>query len=412
MFQRRIPTWLRHSPQAGVRSFAVLAGTEAAARAILISVFPIAMYRAFEDAALVSRIFFSIGLLSMVWGFLVPWLIRILSRRWLYTTGAVLYLLGAALIVAGGDRFIALALAFNMIATVTVFVCFNAYVLDNVTSVDLGRCETLRLFYSAASWTAGPAAGVWLYQAWEPAPFIISGSFAAILLTVFWWLRLGNGKLISKAKAPPPNPLAYLGKFFAQPRLVAGWTFAVIRSCGWWVYVVYVPVFAVEQGLGETVGGTVLSVTNGLLFATPLMLKFIERTSVRYAVRLGFLLSGAAFLAAGFAGSWPVTTIALLMLGTVFLVLLDISAGLPFLMAVKPSERTEMSAVYSSFRDISGILSPGVAWLTLLVAPISGVFAVTGIGLLLTWQLAGFVNPRLGRRRRNSAPTSADPQPG
>ena len=31
---------------------------------------------------------------------------------------------------------------------------------------------------------------------------------------------------------------------------------------------------------------------------------------------------------------------------------------MPFLMAVKPSERTEMSAVYSSFRDVSGILTP------------------------------------------------------
>jgi MFS transporter, ACDE family, multidrug resistance protein len=28
-------------------------------------------------------------------------------------------------------------------------------------------------------------------------------------------------------------------------------------------------------------------------------------------------------------------------------------------MAVKPSERTEMAAVYSSFRDVSGILTPG-----------------------------------------------------
>ena len=52
--------------------------------------------------------------------------------------------------------------------------------------------------------------------------------------------------------------------------------------------------------------------------------------------------------------------------------LLDVAGGLPFLMAVKPSERTEMAAVYSSFRDVSGILTPGVAWLVLLVAPASG----------------------------------------
>ena len=53
-----------------------------------------------------------------------------------------------------------------------------------------------------------------------------------------------------------------------------------------------------------------------------------------------------------------------------FLILFDIAAGLPFLMAVTPSERTEMSAVYASFRDVSGILTPGAAWAVLLVAPL------------------------------------------
>ena len=111
-------------------------------------------------------------------------------------------------------------------------------------------------------------------------------------------MRLGNGRLIAKARVLTPNPLAYLLQFFAQPRLVAGWLFAVLRSCGWWVYVVYVPVFAIEKGLGESIGGTALSISNALLFLTPLMLKWVQRHSVRYAVRLGFLFSGLAFLGA------------------------------------------------------------------------------------------------------------------
>ena len=48
-------------------------------------------------------------------------------------------------------------------------------------------------------------------------------------------------------------------------------------------------------------------------------------------------------------------------------------------MAVKPSERTEMAAVYSTFRDVSGFITPGVAWLVLLAAPVSGVFALAGL---------------------------------
>jgi hypothetical protein len=364
------------------------------------------MYRAFQDAALVSRIFFLIGGLSMIWGLLVPWLVRFVPRRRLYTLGVATYIGGAVVATTGDGQFIALALTMNMLATVTVFVCFNAYVLDYVASVDLGRCETLRMFYSAAAWTVGPVGGVWLLQLWEPGPFLVSGLAATAVVVLFWWMRLGDGKVITKARAPTPNPMAYLVHFFAQPRLVAGWLFAVLRSCGWWVYVVYVPVFAIEKGLGEGVGGTVLSISNAMLFLTPLMLRWIQRHSVRHAVRVGFLFSGLAFIGATLAADTPWLTVAVLMAGSAFLVLLDICGGLPFLMAVKPSERTEMSAVYSSFRDVSGILTPGIAWLLLVVAPLSSIFAAAGVGLLAAWSIAGRLHPRLGsKRERRIQPT-------
>ena len=58
-----------------------------------------------------------------------------------------------------------------------------------------------------------------------------------------------------------------------------------------------------------------------------------------------------------------------------------------------------MSAIYSSFRDVSGIVTPGVAWLVLLPAPLPGVFAAGGLGLLFAWALANRLHPRLGRAR-------------
>ncbi len=412
MFQRRIPELLRHTPVPSARGFAVLAGTEAVTRGMLISVFPIVMYRAYRDSSLVSEIYFAIGVLSMLWGLLVPWLIRFVPRRWLYTAGALSYVVSATLIIFGDGQWVAVALTLNMAATVTIFVCFNAYVLDYVASADLGRCETLRLFYSAASWTIGPAGGVWLLQIWEPAPFVVAGGSAVLLLAIFWWMRLGNGKLITRARDPTPNPVAYLGRFFAQPRLVVGWLFAVFRSCGWWVYVVYVPVFAIENGLGENIGGIVLSISNSMLFLTPFMLKWVEGKSVRTAVRTGFLCSATAFMIAGIVAGWPWATVLFLILGSAFLVLLDIVAGLPFLMSVKPSERTEMSAVYSSFRDVSGIVSPGFTWLVLLALPISGTFAAAGLGLLGCYVMAGRLHPRLGWRMSKRKAGLADGSTG
>lgn len=399
MATRYIPLWTRFTPAPGVRGFATLQGFEAITRGILVSVFPLEMYRALQDAQTVSQFYFMIGITSLIAGLMVPWLNRFLPRRWMYTSGACLYVLGSGISIFGGTEMIMFALLCNTLATVITFVCFNAYVLDYISRADLGRAESMRMFYSALGWTVGPVLGVTLMALWRPAPFVVAGISAMCMLSVFWVMRLGNGKLISRARAPAPNPLAFLSRFFAQPRLIAGWLFAVIRSCGWWVYVVYLPIFAVESGLGESTGGIVLSLTNGTLFLTPLMLRFVQASSIRTAVRFGFFASGGLFVMAGI-GQWlPWGAVGALMAASLCLILLDVCGGLPFLMAVKPSERTEMSAVYSSFRDVSGILTPGVAWLVLLIAPLPGVFMACGAGLWLAWGIAGRLHPRLGRER-------------
>ena len=408
MHERRIPEWLRHAPAPSVRGFAVLAGTEAIARGILISVFPVVMYDALRDARLVSQVYFSIGAVSLLIGLLVPYLIRFVPRWWVYILGTLMFLGGAlaATLQTPGAAIAGLALVTS--AVVTTFVCFNAYVLDHVAKIELGRFETSRLFYSALGWTTGPALGTFLYAWWRPAPFLIAASASSAMLVIFLVMRLGNGKLITRSRRPPANPFAYFGRFAAQPRLVTGWTFAVVRSCGWWVYIVYLPIYAVQNGLGSQVGGIALSISNGALFLTPLMLRFMMRRSVRMAVRTGFLMSGLLFLLAGTQGGIPELVVLCLMAGSFFLILLDVSAGLPFLLAVKPSERTEMSAIYSSFRDVSGILTPGAASLLLFFGPITGVFAAGGAALLGTWVLARNLHPRLGRARISIESTGTD----
>ena len=404
MHERRIPEWLLHAPAPGVRGFATLAGTEAVARGILISVFPLAMYNALQDAQLISEAYFLVGILSLAVGLMVPFTTRYLPRRWVYVIGASFFVTGSLLAATGDPLAVVFGLGLNTMSTVITFVCFNAYVMDYIAKVQLGRLETSRLFYSAAGWTIGPALGVFIYSWWSPAPFFIAACAAFSMLSLFSWMRLGNGKLITKATRPPANPLAYLPRFAGQPRLIAGWIFAVIRSAGWWVYIVYLPIYAIENGLGDRIAGIVLSMSNAALFITPLMLRWMQKHSIRYAVRTGFVTAGCLFSIAGLAAGWPWVTVLALVGGSFFLILLDVSGGLPFLLAVKPSERTEMAAVYASFRDVSGILTPGTAWLVLLFAPVSGVFVASGASLLAAWALSSKLHPRLGRARIRIAP--------
>lgn len=397
--------FLTHPTTPGVQSFAVIGGIEAVVRGTTLSVYPLLMYRAFGDAVVVSQFYFGVGVLSLLTALMVPLLTRAMPRRWVYTLGMGLYLLSAVFGILGG-QLTALALLCNAMAAAAAFVCYNAYVLDNVAKPDLGRLETLRLFYGGIGWAAGPALGVALVPFWHGAPFVIVAVAGSAMMATFWWMRMGNGRVIARAKAASTNPVVYLQRFFSQPRLVAGWFFAVMRSCGWWVFIVYVGIFAVESGLGETVGGISTSLANLGLFIAPLMLRWMQARSVRQAVRTGFLCCALCFALGTLVSPWPWATVAVLMLGALFLVLLDICGGLPFLMSVKPSERTEMSAVYSSFRDVSGILTPGVAWLVLQVAPLPWVFAAFGVGMLAAWAIAGRLHPRLGQPRGAAAEIS------
>lgn len=399
MHERRIPEWLRHAPAPSVRGFALLCGIEAVARGILVSVFPIAVYKALADATLVSKVYFIVGIVSLITGLLVPFLSRYVPRRWLYITGISMFITGSLLASTGTALAIVAALFLITTATVVMFVCFNAYVLDYIRKIQLSECETSRMFYSAIGWSVGPALGVYLYAWWQPAPFILSAIALIILLGQFLYMRLGNGRLITKAKAPQPNPFAHIPRFVSQPRLFAGWTFAVLRSCGWWVYIVYLPIFAIENGLGERIGGITLSIANAALFLTPLMLRWMQKRSIKRAVRIGFLFSGVLFCVAALVAGFPKIAVACLMLGSFYMILLDICAGLPFLLAVRPFERTEMSAIYSGYRDVAGIITPGAAWLVLLVSPISGIFLAAGVSLLGAWALAGTLHSRLGTSR-------------
>jgi MFS transporter, ACDE family, multidrug resistance protein len=387
---------LRHAAVPKIQHFAMLAGLEAAVRGTLISTIPIAVYDAFGSAQNLSQVYFVAGVITLFWGLLVPRMTQIWPRRFVYVTGCVFYVIAMGLFMLGQAWSVQMGILVMGMATVTCFVCFNAYVLDYVPRADLGRTQSLQMVYAAAPWALGPLSGVWMRHYWDPLPFLVAGGLAILQLSVFLYLRLGSGRQITRAKRPAVNPLAYLGRFFQQPRLIAGWLYAVIRSCGWWIYVVYLPVYCIESGLGEQLGGMMLSASNAVLLASPFMAAWARKVSVRISLRATLAYCAVLFTAATIFAPMPSFAVVFLFLAAFGLVMLDVVGGLPFMMAVKPSERAEMAAVYSSFRDVSGIATPAAAWLILWVAPLSFIFAASGAAFGVGYAMAGRLHPRLG----------------
>ncbi len=144
------PIALPRTPK--LQHFALLAGLEAAVRGSLISVMPLVVREAMGSTQGSSKVYFFVGLVSLSWGLMVPWANRRIPRRWMYTGGCALYFVGMLLALLGTPMSVFLALMCNSMATVTNFVCFNAYVMDYVDRANLGRGQSLQMFYAATPW--------------------------------------------------------------------------------------------------------------------------------------------------------------------------------------------------------------------------------------------------------------------
>lgn len=150
-----LPLPLTQAPAPKVMHFALLAGLEAAVRGTLISAMPLAVYQALGSADATSVAYFTAGVIALVWGLMVPWATRKIPRRWAYTAGCLLYVIGMALAVTGRAELTLLSVVCNAMATATTFVCFNAYVLDYVDREDLGRSQSMQMVFAAAPGPSG-----------------------------------------------------------------------------------------------------------------------------------------------------------------------------------------------------------------------------------------------------------------
>lgn len=393
----RHPIWLQAVGAPGATAFALLFALESLTRAIVASVIPLQVLALIGDPQGVSLVYFVVSGLGLLLNFSVPLLVRLISRRLTYSLGVVASV-GAALLLAGESMAgTAAGMLLRAFSAACFAICLNLYILDYIKGRELNRLEPVRLFFAAAAWTVGPAAGVFLWtRVGHAVPFLVSAGFALLLLGYFWFLRASDDRIIVRARSPAPNPFLQVGQFFAQPRLRLGWLIAFTRSAWWVMFFVYVPVFAVEAGLGAEVGGLLVSAGNGMLFLAPLIGRLVERKGVRWTIVGAFLLGGCVTLAAALA--MPVApgwAAPLLVVAAVASMSLDVSGNLPFLRSVRPSQRAGMTTVFVTYRDFSEVAPPGVFALILTALPLPFVFAASALSYFAGAWFARFVPRRM-----------------
>jgi MFS family permease len=322
--------------------------------------------------------------------------VRRIRRRWVFTLGAVETVLAAMLLATQTLPGLIAGMVLQVFAIASLEITLNLYVLDHIPRRELGEFEPMRVFFMASAFTIGPWLGVYLetnVARW--APFALAGASAVVSLGYFWFLRVTEDVAVAPMRRPPPNPVRYLPRFFGQPRLRLSWVLAVGRS-GWWsMFFVYAPIYAVTANLGEVMSGLIVSLGTASLFVVPLWGWVGRRYGVHRLLIVGYAAGGLATVAVAFAADVPWLGAAILLCAAFATGSIDGAGNLPFLRAVHPFERAEMTTVYATYRDAAQLVPPGVFSLLLKIFDLPAVFLAGGGALLVMAHYARYLPRRL-----------------
>ena len=388
--------WIAALAERKAAVFAGLFFLSAVAQTILLTVVPLEALRLLGNVRAVSLAYFFVGIAGLLGRLGIPWLARLIRRRFVFTLGTILIGLAAWLLASETTAGFLIGLTLNIFALACVEVTLNLYVLDHIRRHELSRFEPARIFVAAAPWTLGPWLGVYLQQSIAHLlPYAIASAAGLLLLGLFWLLRLKENTVLQAMNRPPPNPLRYLRRFSVQPRLRLAWTLAAGRASWWNMFFVYAPIFAVTAGLGAETGGIIVSIGAAWMWSVPLWGWLGRRYGLRPLLIAGYAATGVLSLGTAIATAVPALGAAMLVLAALAAEVLDGAGNLLFLRAVHPYERAEMTTVFVSYRDLAQLAPPAVFSALLSLFALPSVFAAGGVMMLALARLARHIPRRL-----------------
>ena len=355
---------------------------QAFSRGILLSVIPLQALELMGDAQRVSVLYFAVSLGGIATALATPAVIHQIGiyRTFLIATGAMA---GSLIALASLDAWIfILGLFLHVFAIAAAEVTLSLYVLDQVPRRDLLRFEPWRMLFSILALTVGPFLGVFLQdRVGHAVPFIIGGLAVASTLIYFHVLGL-QGTTVERTATGTSHPLHSIGRFFRQPRLRLAYGLTLARSCWWAMFVIYVPIYAKQTGLGELTGAAIVSIGTAWTLTVPFWGWVGRRFGLRYLISVGFFVtSSMSMLAFAFAGA-PALAPGLLIFGALGATMLDGAGNVLFLRAVHTFERSEMAAVFATYRDCGQLATPGLFAVLLKFFALPVVFLSASIWML------------------------------
>ncbi len=391
-----VPLWLSAAAEPRAGAFIVLFSIEAWSRATLITLVPLQAHKLLGDAQTVSYVYFLVSVFGMLATLLIPTVVHVIRRRWAFTVGAMLMFAAFAGYAAGDPMIFPIALGCQVVATAFLEIVMNLFVLDHVPRTEISKFEPKRLLSVAAPFTFGPFLGVWLAErvSLEVTMLIVAGS-VGLLLGYFWFLRLTDNPAVTMPLRKPPNPLRNLPRFFAQPRLRLAWVLAIGRSSWWVMFFVYAPIYLTSTGYSAETAGLVVSVGSASLFFSVAWGALGRKVGMRFILILGYASAGAFTVMIALVQDWPFLVLVMIVLSACAAAIVDGAGNIPFLRAVHPYERAEMTSVFVTYRHTAQLVTPGAFSLILGFFALPVVFVAGGGAFLSMAWLSRYLPRRL-----------------
>ena len=359
----------------------------AISQTIVLTVIPLKAYSLLGSVKSVSVLYVIVGLAGVVGRLIVPLLIRILSRPYVLILGTLASVTATISLSMETVANLMCGLLLQVFGLACVEIVLTLAMLEHIPRSRLTRFEARRLFVSAIPFTLCPWLGVYLKaNLAEWVPFAVQGT-ASILLLICFLLQSSSGS-DTRPEATSRNFRGFVRQFFSQPRLRLAWILASCRSAWWVMFFVYSPIFAVSGGLGEQVGALVVSAGTFWMWAIPVWGWVGQRVGLRWLLVAAYSGSALFTITAGALMHVAPVAAIMLVLAALTTVAIDAAGNSLFLRAVRSYERSEMTALFVTYRDVAQLAAPAIFSVLLTFFSLPAVFFVGGAMMVVAARIA------------------------
>ena len=331
----------------------------ASARAVLLSVLPLKALSLMGNAQLVSVLFFMVSACGVAVSLSVPMILQRTGLHRCFLLSVFAMVASVVLLWTEAVWSFAAGMVLHVFGITSMEVVLSLYIMQRIPRRQLPEFEPLRMVSAIVALSIGPWLGVYLQSRvadWLPYLIAIGGTVATLIY--FRWLGLQQMSLPERL-LPAGNPLRHIGRFFLQPRLRLAWGLILTRSSWWMMFIIYTPIYARESGLGELMGAAIVSIGSAWTLTLPFWGWFARRYSLRRLMYIGFTVAAGMSLLVFAVSGTPTVAIVLLAFAALGATMLDGSGHVLFLRAVHPLERSEMTGVFQTYRDVANLAVPG-----------------------------------------------------